>query len=1027
MNQKLRCLQKFILLSSLFAPDLLLGAQVDLLNNQTVGGGAPGDPAVGDWVVFRNDVILGVGTGGAADLAASPTGSSVEIDGLPPKGTLNFLGNSSVPGQVGAPGANLKAISIDPGIASSITFNQNIYVSEDATYGKDGQTINVNSDAEIRKFNFNNTNSTLNLGPGVTINGQIDNAIANNGVLNFIDSPVLNTTTTVIGKIGNTQPLNVVKIGANTKNGVTAYLQEDAKATQFELASKAILKLAPNLNISGKIVAGGVGGGLGRGNLFLENNAILNNNVEVNKIEINAGVGEFADIATFNGTTVRPGATLQVKNGANLFTTVEGQGNIKTVGGATFFRKIGNITPIDTIEINTITGGFKSASFADSVIANRILVFGNGINPTTIEFGNNSQAIVETKFNNQNIIRFNGAAPSTHIGDVGALGKIFSKVEALAKNDMTLSGNLWAQELFLGGNNTLRIVDGFNLHAITTTKTVNEGVISFLGDSIVEGQVGSALLPLREISTTGAGKVQFDSNLYATDISILNTSSFIMSNNNKLITANIATGGGGSTFNIADHKLDLIGNLLIAPNDTFAIDLTSGSKGLLNVTGNVTTTSGLGGTILSVNTGSPVTGYVPSQEVDIIKASAAGTLKTIDRVIEFNPSAILSFKTVVLPDGLGEKLRLLVLRNSTLNLLNINPGPQLEQAAAEGRLTPALSQIMTELQNLDTDDEIANALRSLGPNLSSALIENTIQGFSARTDVVFRRLEVARMDRTGYSAGDNISDQKGIWGAFLARHFHDKQITEEYEANYFQPIFGLERNITDQWILGAALAYGLADIKYNLANSNVDVKSAQLFGYGSWDLESWFADGVLGFGYNRYDQQRNILLPGIKPASAVYYASEISTKLRFGHETLWNYWGLSKSISFKLTNLFIDEYTEMGSDAANLKVKNDNIHIITLGGGVKLQYFGAVFTPEFRAAYYHDLLRDRQKTHNSFVDSTVVFDLDGYKKSSSSYELGIGVASPQVNNLKLNINYDFNFRSQFRSHSLFAKLRYEWT
>ncbi|MCS5711295.1 autotransporter domain-containing protein [Candidatus Berkiella aquae] len=106
-------------------------------------------------------------------------------------GTLQFLGNATVTGTVGA--AN--------------TLHQ-INLS-----GATGQQVNFQNDIDTTLLVFQN-NATASLAAGKTLTGNVDSTMANSGVLQFVGAG------TVTGSIGATNPLNLITLnsggGANT-------------------------------------------------------------------------------------------------------------------------------------------------------------------------------------------------------------------------------------------------------------------------------------------------------------------------------------------------------------------------------------------------------------------------------------------------------------------------------------------------------------------------------------------------------------------------------------------------------------------------------------------------------------------------------------------------------------------------------------------------------------------------------------------------------------------------------------------
>lgn len=977
-SRKFGLLTQAVLASSVcLLPMSLMAANVDVVADGAVI--ADGDTAwFSDAATKRGDVkidaTLGLGTaGGPPDI-----GVTLSADTLTPtKGTLNFLGNTALGGATGAAGgigqlaSKLDSITIAAASADNVTFGGPIFLANDMTFGDDNQVINLNANATLANIDFASKNSTLNVKQGITITGNIDSTVGANGTVNFLANDA--GVTTVTGTTGATNELALVAVDA-----VIANLGGDAKATNFTIANGGTLQIDTAKNITGLID--------GPGTLDLKGKSTVTGNVG----------------ATTGLTLISVDST-----GVNLndtFTgTVVNSTTINIVGAAGFL----NSHAIFTGANNVITGNITT-SFAN----------------------NNKVELKDTLILN---------------GNIGTQASQLNEVRLLegAAHGITINGNIWANNTEFRADQILSLADGKTINGTLTNNAgaANKGTLTYVGGSTTGGVIGTNPLPLLLVNTGGAGStVNVGHNIFSKTITVSNTSTLNIAANNLTFEGVLQTGGAGSTLSLGANTLNVTGDTTIAALDTLKIDVNDATNGQLVVTGNAATTID---TLLAVNTAGSSAGYTPTSTRNIITDTVGGTLFAIPdaNIIETDSSAIFSFSTQLANTlgNPGDTLQL-VLTRTGLDNPTFAPGPQgegvaksLETAGANGQLTTGLTGLMVDLQNLDTNAEVTLALQTLAPNASGAVIEGTTVGADARMDSVNKRMEIARNGvgsyNTGMSAGDSANGM-GLWGQFLASDFKQKMRggVAGYKGDNIGMMFGADNQVTDTWLVGAAVGYGTTDIDFDLAGSTVNIDSWQAAVYASWDFNSpWFADGMIGFAHHTYDQKRNIILPPLlRTAIANYNAWEWMAEARVGYEHQEGDWYITPGVSLEYSNLSIDDYNETNAGAANLSVKSKDADAFIAGLGVKAEYRGGMFAPEAHAGVYYDFNASRQETNNLFLGSTVGFDTKGVKPAHESYEVGVGLNVYAMSDLTLTLNYDYSFKSDFHSNTGYLKLRYEW-
>jgi outer membrane autotransporter protein len=87
--------------------------------------------------------------------------------------------------------------------------------------------------------------------------------------------------------------------------------------------------------------------------------------------------------------------------------------------------------------------------------------------------------------------------------------------------------------------------------------------------------------------------------------------------------------------------------------------------------------------------------------------------------------------------------------------------------------------------------------------------------------------------------------------------------------------------------------------------------------------------------------------------------------------------------------------------------------------------FGS-FLSELRAKWLYDLLSDRQQITSTFAGGGTSFVTSGSRPARSSLGLGARIALATRYNIELSLDYDFEIREDFHSHSGYVNVRYSF-
>ena len=85
--------------------------------------------------------------------------------------------------------------------------------------------------------------------------------------------------------------------------------------------------------------------------------------------------------------------------------------------------------------------------------------------------------------------------------------------------------------------------------------------------------------------------------------------------------------------------------------------------------------------------------------------------------------------------------------------------------------------------------------------------------------------------------------------------------------------------------------------------------------------------------------------------------------------------------------------------------------------------FGGKFVPEIHAKWLYDYIGDAQQTTSTFTGGGASFTTRGFKPERSSYNLGAKVTMISETDLAVELNYDFEYKSDYFNHSGYGVIR----
>ena len=330
----------------------------------------------------------------------------------------------------------------------------------------------------------------------------------------------------------------------------------------------------------------------------------------------------------------------------------------------------------------------------------------------------------------------------------------------------------------------------------------------------------------------------------------------------------------------------------------------------------------------------------------------------------------------------------------------------------------------------------AGAARQLEPVVNAGVLQAGFGTAGQFNQAVVSRISQVLAGRSGFSgvSGNSTADGtagENVWGqGFAAFLRQDPRGTSRgYTANVRGGSFGYDRFVFDHLLLGFGGGYAKTGISTNDAGTRTDVESYQGNLYGSLARDAYYIDGILSFAYNQYDASRHIAFGTIdRVAKAAYAGQQYAGYVEGGYALEKGGFVVTPLASLQVVRLHLNRYTETGADSLNLNVDGQDYNLFLSGLGAKLAYptrgGDLRVIPELHAKWLYDFAGDRQQTISQFAGGGASFTAQGFEPAQSSLNVGARLTLLTAANLAFSLNYDFETKADFASHTGYVNIRY---
>ncbi|MEN6620140.1 MAG: autotransporter domain-containing protein [Smithella sp.] len=384
----------------------------------------------------------------------------------------------------------------------------------------------------------------------------------------------------------------------------------------------------------------------------------------------------------------------------------------------------------------------------------------------------------------------------------------------------------------------------------------------------------------------------------------------------------------------------------------------------------------------------------------------------------------------------GNKLYLVASRNN--NYYSTYSGNPSLGKALDSLANTATEDMSYVIAQIDKSGSAANA-RKLEPVINNGLIQTNIsttqqfnQTIAGRIEQLPYILKAKENIVAGFLNGDDPSDT-GIWTqVFGATMLQDgRNFISGYNASVSGTSIGLDRSIANNCFTGFSFALAQNVISSSDSSAKTNAESSQGSFYGSLNTGDYYLNAILSFTYNRYDSSRHIFFGNInRTAKSSYDGQQYSGYLEGGYNFQQHGIMLTPLASLQYMRIQINDYTESGAGALNLASDTQRYNVLQSGLGAKIAYTMSQkdirIIPELHVRWLYDFIADPQLTTSQFIGTGASFATRGFDPPKSSYNIGTKLNILTEYGVTFSVNYDFEIKDGFHSHSGYVNVRYEF-
>lgn len=264
----------------------------------------------------------------------------------------------------------------------------------------------------------------------------------------------------------------------------------------------------------------------------------------------------------------------------------------------------------------------------------------------------------------------------------------------------------------------------------------------------------------------------------------------------------------------------------------------------------------------------------------------------------------------------------------------------------------------------------------------------------------------------------------GFWGkAFGADTRQDSQDGfAGYGASTWGLTMGADTRLLQGTVVGAAVSYAKTTLDQRdfLTGSGNEVDNYQVIGYANHDFGTWYVDGMLSYGQQRYKSHRDTNVTGV--AKANYDGDMTSVRVAAGKPLQLNEkLTATPFASLEYSRMTQNGYQENGASVLNLTVSATSAERTRSGLGVSLageaNWGSTRVHPAIHVQWLHDFNNDGISTTSSFAGGGAAFATPGQKIDSDLGNIGGSLSFSVTKNASLSLRYDYEGSPQYHNQT----------
>ncbi len=292
-------------------------------------------------------------------------------------------------------------------------------------------------------------------------------------------------------------------------------------------------------------------------------------------------------------------------------------------------------------------------------------------------------------------------------------------------------------------------------------------------------------------------------------------------------------------------------------------------------------------------------------------------------------------------------------------------------------------------------------------------------------------------DLGGLIAHDQQQEENrpnGVWASGFGQ-WSDQHGDDGYTGYNFSPwgmAIGYDRALNNELTLGISAAYADSQLNLDDNRGGGEITSYSGAAYGGWAKNNFHFESVLSYGYNDYDNHRNLEIGSItRRATSSHDGQAFGGLVSGGYIWQLKSWALEPFASLQYTYLDEDSFAESGAGSVDLSVADRQTQALVSELGLRLAHVWkqANFTliPELSAAWSHDFDIDDRDIVSSFAGSPgVTFTLPGQDIAPDGLVTGAGVTLILTHGISTSVIYNGELRDNYTAHAIQGELRFSF-